>query len=287
MKPKKNIWLITLAITFTLALFASCIRKADNYYPGQFVPQANNYYLGPSVSVLTGTLASKTIITTGLRGNCLTEIYVLNTACPINVSNANVLNDCSNITINNISMFQLAGYDLNLSPYIGRQVRLTGKFFLGCAEDNYNQLLMEVCKFEIYSTVPASQCPPPQNTLPASQCASVPAPAVKKPAPPPPPKKTVQATQRPPTPKPKPKPIVQANQCPPTKTYRIQVGAFCNSANAHNVMTQLQRQNLCPVKENYLQYTRVVLRGISANRVESTVAAAKRAGFNETWIQPE
>jgi hypothetical protein len=272
MKPKKNIWLITLAITFALALFASCIRKADNYYPGQFVPQANNYYLGPSVSVLTGTLASKTIITTGLRGNCLTEIYVLNTACPINVSNANVLNDCSNITVNNISMFQLAGYDLNLSPYIGRQVRLTGKFFLGCAEDNYNQLLMEVCKLEIYNTVPASQCQPvsqcptTQNTLPANQCASVPPPAAQKP----PPKKTVQATQ-----------------CPPTKTYRIQVGAFCNSANAHNVMTQLQRQNLCPVKEKYLQYTRVMLRGISANRVESTVAAVRRAGFDETWIQPE
>jgi predicted small lipoprotein YifL len=156
MKQKKKIWLVTLVIAITLALCAGCTRKGYNYYPGQFVAQnvnynpgqfvaqdinynsgqfvavnnnytpapsvaqAQNYYFGPYISVVTGTLTSKTIITT-----------------------------------------------------------------------------------------------------------------------------------------------------------------------AQSVMARLQCQNLNPVKEKYRQYTRVVLRGISANRVDNTVAAVKRAGFADLLIQRE
>ena len=338
---------IALAITFALAFFAGCTRGSINYYLGPFVSrdnissvsQANNYYLGPSVSVVTGILTTKTIETT--------NVYVLNTDCPINVSN-------NNITVNNISMIQLAGCGPNVSPYIGSQVRLTGKFFLGCAANNDTQLMMEVSKFEVYNTVPVSQCNAQGYAQSYAQCnpqssaqsnaqdyeqgytqgytqgyvqgkeqgntqgntqintqinaqgnaqvnaqintqsntknstqnnvQSKPAPAATKPTP----KKTEPASA---ATKPKPKPPAPANPCPPPKpkpsTYRIQVGAYCNPANANNVVAQLQRQNLCPVKEKYKQYTRVVLRGIPANKVDTTVAAVKKAGFDEVWKQRE
>jgi hypothetical protein len=340
---------IVLAILFALALFASCTRKGNNCYPnfnpGTFVSvnnnystvpsavQVNNYYLGPSVSVITGTLTVQTI--------GLTTVYALKTACPIKVSN-------NTITVNNISMFQLTGCGPNAAPYIGSQVWLTGKFFLGCTANNDTQLMMEVSKFEAFTAVPVSQCPPtvtqpcsPQgyaqcdvqsytqcNVQNPAQCnvqssaqgdtqssaqGKTPggtqintqinasgnaqvnaqinvqsntqnstqnntqgkAPSVSKPAP---------AAKKQPIKKPAP-----ANPCPPPKpkTYRIQVGAFCDPANANNAVVRLQCQNLNPVKEKYLQYTRVVLRGIPANKVENTLAAARRAGFCDFWKQLE
>jgi cell division septation protein DedD len=114
------------------------------------------------------------------------------------------------------------------------------------------------------------------STQSNTQSARTPVPAAKKPT---------QETK----PKTPPKPATTVSQRPPpkAKTYRIQVGAFCDPANAQKAVTRLQCQNLNPVKEKYKQYTRVVLRGIPANKVDNTVAAAKRAGFNETWIQME
>ena len=379
MKQNKKIWLVTLAIAFALALCAGCTRKSNNYYPnfnpgtfvsvnnnysavpltaqannynpGPSVVQTNNYCLGPSVSVITGTLVTQTI--------GLTNVYALKTACPIKVSN-------NNIIVNNISMFQLTGCGPNMAPYIGSQVWLTGKFFLGCTANNETQLMMEVSKFEAFTTVPVSECPPisrcppavtqqcnPQgyaqcNTQSYAQCdvqsytqCNVENPAqcsvqssvqgnvqsstqgntqssaqgntqggtqintqinaqgnaqvnaqiniqsntknstqsstqsARKPA---------AAAKKPPIKKPAP---VNPSPPPKVKTYRIQVGAFCDPANAQKAVTRLQRQNLCPVKENYRQYTRVVLRGISANRVDNTVAAVKRAGFDDSLIQRE
>jgi cell division septation protein DedD len=185
---------------------------------------------------------------------------------------------------------------------------------------------MDVSKLEIYNTEPVIQYPPPQsytqgktrsyeqgnaqdntqintqinaqgnaqvyaqiniqnNTKNSAQSitqsASKPAPAVKKPAP---------AAKPAVKPAPAKKPAAKVTQpCPPpkTKTYRIQVGAFCNPANANNVVARLQCQNLNPVKEKYQQYTRVVLKGIPANRLDATVAVVKSAGFCETWIQLE
>ena len=344
MKQNKKIWLVTLAIAFTLALFSSCARRGNNYYirqliagannyntvplaaqannynPGPSVAQVNNYYLGPSVSVINGTLTVQTIGTT--------SVYALKTACPIKVSN-------NNIIVNNISMFQLTGCGPNAAPYIGGQVWLTGKFFLGCTANNDTQLMMEVSKFEAFTTVPVSQGYVQSNTqgyeqgyeqgytqgytqgkeqskaqggtqintqINAQGNAQVNAQintqintknstqgntlnagkpvtaAAKAPA-----KKTEPASV---ATKPKPKPVTP---CPPpkTKTYRIQVGAFCDPANAQKAMTRLKCQNLNPVKEKYKQYTRVVLKGIPATKVEITLAAVKKAGFDETWKQLE
>ena len=249
MKRMKKILLVTLAIAFALALFASCTRKGYNYYlnnnPAPPVSQAQNYYFGPYVSVVTGILISKTTITTERRGNSATYLYMLNTADPINISKVNIPDDSDVITANNITAFELAVCNMDLSAYIGSQVRVTGQFTLCDSGNDSTRVVMDVSKIEIYNTAPASQCPP---------VSQYPPPQKKKPA---------------------------------VGTYKIQVGAYCNPASAQSVMTQLQRQNLCPVKENYLQYTRVVLRGISVNMVDNTVAAVKRAGFNETWIQPE
>ena len=248
----KKILLLTLAIAFTLVLCAGCTRRSYNYNPGQFVSVNNNdnpgplaaqnthYYFGPYVSVVTGILTSKTTITTERRGNSATYIYMLNTADPINISKVNIPNDSDVITANNITAFELAVCNMNLSAYIGSQVRVTGQFTLCDSGNDSTRVVMDVSKIEIYNTVPVSQCPP-------------------------------------------------ASWCPPpiTKTYRIQVGAYCDPANAHNAVTRLQRQNLCPVTENYLQYTRVVLPGIPANRVDNTVAAVRRAGFADVWVWPE
>ena len=248
----KKIFLLTLAIAFTIALFNSCIPGNNNYYPrslvaqdnndyrGQVVSKVNNYYFGPYVSVVTGILTSKTIITTERRGNSATYHYMLNTADPINISKVNIPNDGDVITANNIAAFELAVCNMNLSAYIGSQVRVTGQFSLRDSGNDSTGVVMDVSKIEIYNTVPVSQCPP-------------------------------------------------ASWCPPpiTKTYRIQVGAYCDPANAQSVMARLQCQNLNPVKEKYRQYTRVVLRGISASRVDNTVAAVKRAGFDDPLIQRE
>jgi len=71
------------------------------------------------------------------------------------------------------------------------------------------------------------------------------------------------------------------------KTYRIQVGAYSSQTNALNAMTQLQRLNLNPVRENFSCYSRVLLRGIPASQVVNTLTIIKRAGFNEVWIQQD
>jgi hypothetical protein len=72
-----------------------------------------------------------------------------------------------------------------------------------------------------------------------------------------------------------------------TKTYKIQVGSYSYLSNAQNTIARLQRHNLDPVRENYLQYTRVLLRGIPASQVADTLTTIKRAGFNEVWIQQD
>jgi hypothetical protein len=251
----KKIFLQTMAIAFTIALFNSCMPSNNNYYPrslvaqdnndyrGQVVSKVNNYYFGPYISVVTGILGSKTIITTERRGNSVTYLYMLNTAGPINISKVNVPDDGDVITANNIEAFELAVCNMNLSAYIGSKVRVTGQFTLCDSGNDSTRVVMNVSKVEVYHTTPVpQQCPPP---------------------------------------------VTQQRPTPTTKTYRIQVGTYTNFANACNAMTQLQRENLNPVKENHLQYTRVVLPGIPANSVDNTVAAVKRAGFADVWVQPE
>jgi hypothetical protein len=72
-----------------------------------------------------------------------------------------------------------------------------------------------------------------------------------------------------------------------TKVYKIQVGSYSYLSNAQDAIARLQGHNLDPVRENYLQYTRVLLRGIPASQVANTLTIIKRAGFNEAWIQQD
>jgi len=71
------------------------------------------------------------------------------------------------------------------------------------------------------------------------------------------------------------------------ETYRIQVGPPSDHSKACNTMMRLQGQNLNPVREISCQYSRVVLRGISADQVIKILSIIKRAGFNKVWIQPD
>jgi len=81
--------------------------------------------------------------------------------------------------------------------------------------------------------------------------------------------------------------IIGTYEANSAKTYKIQVGVFSSEANVLTAMTQLQRQNLNPVREYNVQYTRVALRKIPAHQVATTLTAIKRAGFNEVMIQQD
>jgi len=131
----KKFIVIALAILFALALFASCTRKD------------NNYYYEPSVSVITGLLTTETIDTTELWGTGLQNIYVLKTTNPINVIWVSDKINWGEETVNNISTIQLTGLD-NFSAYIGKRVRLTGKFFYWHTGHHYTKVLMFVDKAE-------------------------------------------------------------------------------------------------------------------------------------------
>ena len=71
------------------------------------------------------------------------------------------------------------------------------------------------------------------------------------------------------------------------KTYQIQVGAFKLPANAENVMLRLQKNALNPVSEKYLDFTRVLVKGIPANQTMNFLAVIKQAGFNEVIIRED
>ena len=144
---KKSI-AIVLAILFALAMFASCIRKTTCYYPVSLAAVDNNYYYEPSVSVVTGLLTTKTIDTTEITDIGLIDIYVLNTTNPINVIWVDDKRDFCEETVNNISTIQLSGLD-NFSAYIGKRVRLTGKFFYRHTGHHYTKVLMYVDKIVV------------------------------------------------------------------------------------------------------------------------------------------
>jgi len=81
--------------------------------------------------------------------------------------------------------------------------------------------------------------------------------------------------------------IIGTYEANSAKTYKIQVGVYSSEANVLTAMTDLQRQNLNPVREYNVQYTRVLLRKIPASQVATTLTAIKRAGFNEVMIQQD
>jgi len=69
------------------------------------------------------------------------------------------------------------------------------------------------------------------------------------------------------------------------KKYEIQVGAFTSERNAQQALLQLRRNALNPVSEQYLRYTRVMIKDISANQVAHYLVILKKAGFNEVVIR--
>ena len=72
-----------------------------------------------------------------------------------------------------------------------------------------------------------------------------------------------------------------------TKTFKLQVGAFKITANAENVLAKLRINALNPATEKYLDFTRVVVKGIPASQVANFLAIIKQAGFNEVIIRED
>ncbi|MCL2230976.1 MAG: hypothetical protein FWC01_07745 [Treponema sp.] len=71
------------------------------------------------------------------------------------------------------------------------------------------------------------------------------------------------------------------------KFYQIQVGAFRLDINAENTVALLRRNNFNPAAERYLDFTRVIIKGIPANQVNSNLVNLKRIGFNEVIIRED
>jgi len=67
--------------------------------------------------------------------------------------------------------------------------------------------------------------------------------------------------------------------------YEIQVGAFTIEKNTEQALSQLRRNALNPVCEQYLHFTRVMIKGIPAGQVTNYLAVLKQAGFNEVIIR--
>jgi hypothetical protein len=69
-----------------------------------------------------------------------------------------------------------------------------------------------------------------------------------------------------------------------SKLYRIQVGSFKNIQNAEKVFARLGGASLNPVYDNYLDFTRVMIAGISAGDIANFLNKIQMAGFHEVWI---
>ena len=126
---------IVLAIA-TLALFAGCSRKNNNYYLG-----------GPFVSVVTGTLTTKTIDKKDIWSE--DRIYFLNTTYPINLISVYADASSNEKTLNNIRMFQLINNSIDFYEYEDMRVRLTGTFYLGDSANYFTKVLLYVEKVEV------------------------------------------------------------------------------------------------------------------------------------------
>jgi hypothetical protein len=72
-----------------------------------------------------------------------------------------------------------------------------------------------------------------------------------------------------------------------TKLYQIQVGAFRISQNAENTYARLIREGFSPVYEKYFDYTRVIIKAVSAGQVQNYLTRIKRIGFDEILIRED
>jgi len=69
------------------------------------------------------------------------------------------------------------------------------------------------------------------------------------------------------------------------KKYEIQVGAFTIEENTEQALSQLRENALNPGREQYLHFTRVMIKGIPAGQVTNYLVILKQAGFNEVIIR--
>jgi hypothetical protein len=69
------------------------------------------------------------------------------------------------------------------------------------------------------------------------------------------------------------------------RLYQIQIGAFKIIQNAENSFEKLKSASFNPSLEKYLDYTRVLIRGVKASDVPYFLERIKRAGFSEVFIK--
>jgi len=70
-----------------------------------------------------------------------------------------------------------------------------------------------------------------------------------------------------------------------SKLYQIQVGAYKVTRNAESAFGKLMAASLNPSYEQHLNFTRVIIRGISARDMPRYIERVRRAGFSELFIK--
>jgi len=74
-------------------------------------------------------------------------------------------------------------------------------------------------------------------------------------------------------------------QADDSRLYQLQVGSFKVAQNAERVFDRLTNAALNPSYEQYLDFTRVLIKGISARDVSLYIVKIKNAGFSEVFIK--
>ena len=69
--------------------------------------------------------------------------------------------------------------------------------------------------------------------------------------------------------------------------YQIQVGAFKVTRNAERAFEKLSNASLNPVYEKHLDFTRVMVKGISARDIPLYLEKIQNTGFSEVFIRPD
>ena len=69
--------------------------------------------------------------------------------------------------------------------------------------------------------------------------------------------------------------------------YKVQVGAFTNTANAQRYFDQLKSAGFNPIMEQSGSYTRLVIPSIESQNLAATINRLNNAGFMDTWVRKE
>jgi hypothetical protein len=72
-----------------------------------------------------------------------------------------------------------------------------------------------------------------------------------------------------------------------SKIYQIQVGAFKDIQNAERAFAMLSSASLDPVYDRYLDFIRVIVKGITSNNVAACMDTIRILGFGEVWIKED